>query len=88
MIVNTWKMTEDSSMVLTLGADSSFTFREDLVAVAGKWSLSPDGRWLHLKNDKKEKDNTERNLEIKELTHEHMVLSDNGDPMVFVGSNK
>lgn len=86
MLVNDWKMAEDSSVVFQLKPDSTFSSKEGDVTLNGKWNLSEDGRWLTLHNNKEDKETWQRRLEIKELSHERMVLSNRGDSMIFVGS--
>jgi hypothetical protein len=86
MLVNEWKMAEDSSVIFQLHADSSFSSHEGDVTLSGKWNLSPDGQWLTLHNNQDDKEEWQRRLEIKELSHERMILSNRGDSMIFIGS--
>lgn len=85
MLVNDWKMAEDSSVVFQLNADSSFSSHEGDITLTGNWNISEDGHWLTLQNNKDDKEKWQRRLEIKELSHERMVLSNRGDSLVFVG---
>jgi hypothetical protein len=85
MLINTWKMAEDSSVVFQFNADSTYSSQEGDLRQTGEWDVTPDMQWLILKNDKTDKGNKQQ-VQIKTLTHQKLVLFIGGEDLVFVDS--
>lgn len=83
MLVKNWKLEEDSTVIFEVNPDSTFTY----LNLEGKWDLSADRKWLILKNQTRSGEEA-KNIEIKELTSRRMVLSDNGDEIIFVSAGE
>jgi hypothetical protein len=83
IMAETWKLQEDSSVVLSLRTDSVFVFTEKEVSETGKWKLSPDGEMLTLLRKRKDSENA-WTLKIIQASSKKLVLSNEGDEMVFI----
>ena len=78
LLARTWQM-QDEIFSVEFRKNHKYVFRSADQSVEGKWKINKDDSTLTLKEGKDRR----KVLVIRELSEEKLILSDNGDLMVF-----